>query len=268
MEESLRRSCLLALALATGGLAWGHGGDGESAPSANGSSHDRFIFGEGARVGGRRVTTWAVLTSNGKIEEVGVTIPLSVFVNQPGPGDGPLRAIASLKFPEVVRQATFFDHFEMHSNPIGHPAPPSQPNRYFVPHFDFHFYNVPEAVVWGIPALPPPLAPVPADRLPVGWFQPGGSDPQMGRHAAPMSIASGPFTADMIAGFLPSGGRMHFIEPMITTAFLTQATSFEMTLPRPAVFGRVMLYPEKFSAEYDAKLAVYHFVFRQFVTVE
>lgn len=272
-QRQLRHSCLLALALAGAGLAWAHD-DAEPAAAATNAKHDkdRLIFGESSRVDGGRVSTWAVVTSNGKIEEVGVTIPLRVFINQPDKASGPLGAIAVLQFPEVVRQATFFNHFELHSNAMGHMSPPFEPNRYMVPHFDFHFYSLPAAVVWGIPALPPgpSLPAVPADRLPVGWLQPGGSEAQMGRHSVPASILppAAPFAADMIAGFLPSGGQMHFIEPMITTAKLVTATDFVMPVPQPKGFGRAMLYPQSFSAEYDAQLRAYHFVFRQFVTVD
>ncbi len=85
----------MALAMASAGMAWGHGDDGEAAaPStATKHDHDRFILGETGRIGGRRVATWAVVTSAGKIEEVGVTIPLSVFTNQPGPLHGFVLAI-------------------------------------------------------------------------------------------------------------------------------------------------------------------------------
>jgi hypothetical protein len=231
-------------------------------------SRDRLVLGEVKHVRPGRVVAWALLTRSGKIEEVGVTVSHVVFTHPPESGDGPLGAIASVEFPKIVREGTYFNHCEVHWNPHGHPSPPTEPDRYAVQHFDLHFYSVPEAVVWGIPALPPPLPDVPAERLPINWTQPGGSEPEMGRHSVPTSIADGPFVADVLAGFLPSGSTMHFIEPMITQEFLAQRQDFEMPVPRPAVFGRLMLYPEKFAAEYDAELQAWHFVFRQFAIVE
>jgi hypothetical protein len=262
----VRHACVAALALATAALTVAHD---DSPPGATvNPGNDRVIRGENVRVGQSTVNTWAVLTRTGKIAEVGITIPIEIFESPPASGDGPLGAIASLKFPDVVQQASFFNHVEVHWNPQGHPSDPSQPNRYRVPHFDLHFYAIPEAVVWGIPALPMPLPAVPPEKLPSGWLPAGDSEPEMGRHSVPASIAQGPFVADMLAGFLPSGGQMHFVEPMITREHLLKLQSFEMPVPRPAVFGRAMAYPEKFAVEYDAKLRSYHFVFRQFVTVE
>ncbi|HEY0944977.1 MAG TPA: hypothetical protein VGD81_06900 [Opitutaceae bacterium] len=271
------------LALTTLGLVLASGGNAARADETTNASDDppvqtvprdgrmgsdRFVRGESTRLKGGHAVAWAILSRSGKIEEVGVTISLGVFRTEHEPGDGPLDAIASLEFPRVVREATYFNHCQVHWNPHGHASPPSQPERYAVPHFDVHFYSVPEAVVWAIPALPPPLPDVPADLLPAGWQQAGPSEPEMGRHSSPDSIADGPFAADMIAGFLPSGRTMHFIEPMFTPEFLARAEDFTMPVPRPQRFGRTMLYPETFSAEYDSKLNAYHFVFRQFGIVE
>jgi len=230
---------------------------------------DRILIGDSAVIGGRRVVTWTVLTRTGVVEEVGVTVPVAVFDQQPEPADGPAGAILSLEFPGIVQQTTYFNHVEIHSEPHGHPGDPSEPERYFVPHYDLHFYTLPEAVVWGIPAAPPPLlAAVPAEKLPVGWLQPGPGVPQMGRHSLPSSIADGPFTAEMLSGFLPSGKLMHFLEPMVTRERLLQPVDFELPVPRPAVFGRTMLYPGSFKAEYDEKLKAWHFVYRDFGLVE
>jgi hypothetical protein len=240
----------------------------EHQPGDSPSGRDRLVFGDVARLPLGRIVSWALLTRSGKIEEIGVTVPLEIILNQTETGDGPLGAIASLKFPRVVRDSTYFDHVEIHWNPHGHASPPTDPDRYAAPHFDLHYFTVPEAIVWAIPAEMVPGPDVQADRLPANWLQPGPSEPEMGRHSLPTSIANGPFVAEMLAGYLPSGSTMHFIEPMITREFLAQAQDFALPVPRPEKFGRTMLYPEKFAAEYDAKLKAYHFVFRQFVIVE
>lgn len=233
----------------------------------------RFVFGDLAVVDGNPVMTWAMVSNDEEIEQVGVTIPVGLFDNQPTePGDGPKGAIASLVFPEMVQNLTYLNHFELHSQPHGHPAPPGSvnPDRNRVPHFDFHFYAIPESQVWEIPFLPPPLPAVPAERLPPGYLQPGPSESQMGRHAAPAWSLSdpNPLSTIMIAGFLPDGSEMHFIEPMISREFLLEANDFELPMPMPTVFGRLMLYPTKFEAEYDAERDAYHFVFSEFLLVE
>jgi hypothetical protein len=207
------------------------------------------------------------------VEEVGVTIPVALFDNQPTEkGAGPAGAIASLVFPKVVQELTYLNHVEVHSQPHGHPAPPGSvnPDRNRVPHFDFHFYAIPEEQVWNIPLALPPLPPVAADRLPAGYLQPGPSEPQMGRHAAPAwsLLDPDPLSTIMIAGFLPDGSEMHFIEPMVSRERLLEANDFELPVPMPQKFGRLMLYPTKFEAEYDKELDAYHFVFSKFEIVE
>ena len=91
------------------------------------------------------VVSWArVHRVHGSIA-IGVTIPVAVFDVMPVHGDGPASAIASLAFPRLVQVQTFFNHFELQSEPERHVAPPwscepRHPNR--VPHFYFHFYGV------------------------------------------------------------------------------------------------------------------------------
>ena len=241
-------------------------------------SRDRFVVGDTVLVADAEgdehlVVSWARLTPEDDVDEVGVTIPVALFDKQPTErGDGPAGAIASLVFPEVVQDFTFLNHVELHTSHHGHPAPPGSvnPDRNRVPHFDFHFYAVPEDDVWDIPHLFPPLPPVPAALLPAGYVQPGPSEGQMGRHSAPAwSLADpDPLSTIMLAGFLPDGSEMHFIEPMVSRERLLEANDFELPVPMPEVFGRLMLYPTKFEAEYDADLDAYHFVFSKFVVVE
>lgn len=231
------------------------------------------VIGDAAVVQGNLLMSWARIRGSDDIEEVGVTIPVNLFDNQPTePGDGPAGAIASIVFPRIVRETTYLNHFELHSNPHGHEAPPGSvnPDRNRVPHFDFHFYAVDEDEVWLIPDLSPPLPPVPAAILPNGYVQAGRCVLQMGRHSSPLTalLDPDPLTAAMITGFVPDGSQMHFLEPMISRDFLLERNDFELPVPMPAAFGRAMLYPTKFAAEYDSELDAYHFVFSEFVVVE
>ena len=222
-----------------------------------------------------------MVTPEDDVDAVGVTIPVGLFDNMPDPGDGPAGANVSLAFPGLVQEKTFLNHFELQSNPHGHEAGPGNvnPDRNRVPHYDFHFYAVPEEVVWNIPLVRPPsaaLPAVPADRLPAGYLQPGFSQLQMGRHSGPAwsLLDPNPLSSIMIAGFPPAGEglpdptQMHFIEPMVSRAFLLERDDFELPVPMPRSFGRRMLYPTKCEAEYDAEQDAYHFVFSKFVVVE
>jgi hypothetical protein len=233
----------------------------------------RVLWGESANIDGARVATWALVSPrDNAILAAGVTFSLKLAENMPQePGPGPAGAVASLDFPAAVQQATFFNHLEIQSNPHGHEAPPGSvnPDRNRVPHFDFHFYGVPEEQVWAIPDKGPPLPAVPADRLPAGYTQPGRSVLQMGRHSSPKwSLTDpNPLTTIMIAGYLPDGSQMHFLEPMISQEVLLSRQDFSLPVPMPQELGRAAptLYPTTFNALFQGD--AYSFAFSGFVTV-
>jgi hypothetical protein len=281
---ALGAALLLSLVIVVSGQNRAHGeppDDGDSGDGDNGDRDDgdakgnRTLIGDATMVNGNLIVTWARVRKNGEIKKVGVTIPVALFDNQPTePGSGPAGAIASLIFPEAVRDTTYFNHFELQSNPHGHVAPPGSvnPDRNRVPHFDFHFYAIDEELVRLIPATtaPPRPIPVPAALLPLGYIQPGTSIAEMGRHSSPLSafLDPNPLSTVMIAGFTVPGDQMHFLEPMLSREFLLERDDFELLVPTPARFGRSMLYPTKFEAEYDSDLDAYHFVFSHFVAVQ
>jgi hypothetical protein len=282
-----RRLFLLTAGALLMPLALAGGPRTEALADPSRAGRDRYVFGDVALVadnagGMHPVATWALVTPEDYVEEVGVTIPVGLFDNQPiERGTGPAGAIASLAFPDIVRQWTYFNHFELHSEPNGHVAPPGSvnPDRNRVPHFDFHFYAVSEAVVREIPLVRPPspaLPPVPSERLPEGYIQPGFSQLQMGRHSSPAwsLLDPNPLSTIMLVGFppavegLPDPTQMHHIEPMVSRERLLEANDFELPVPMPETFGRVMLYPTKCEGQYDPELDAYHFVFSKFVIVE
>jgi len=227
---------------------------------------ERVITGASQTVGhSGGVKAWEKLDANGKVTAVGVDLPISVVENPPDkPGTGPCGAVAVLAFPREAQQTTYFNHFEMQWNPHGHP-----PACCFgVPHFDLHFYGVPVADVSKIG--PGDTAPPTAERLPAGFFYPGVKEcvPQMGVHAVlPEQVGPGHvMTADMIAGFYH--GKMHFVEPMITRAFLMKKQSFKMDVPMPKTLGRATSYPTKFEGIYDTKKQAYSLVFSEFKAMQ
>lgn len=176
----------------------------------------------------------------------------------------------SLNFPEVVKQTTFLDHMELYWEQFGHP-----PERYLTPHFDFHFFGVPEAQVRAVDCknlTPPAMELTPqgyAPAVPPGANAAEFCVPMMGFHGLPMSEFSGPgqfkpglFDKVMIAGFY--GGKYTFTEPMITREFLLTKQNFSFAVPRPEKVGRKTLYPKTFTATFDAKANAYNFVYSNF----
>jgi len=232
-------------------------------PRAATSAFRNTVEGGRERVGGGDVISWAKVQGRSQVTEVGVTIPFSLVQNPPAEeGFGPARAISVLPFPEIVRATTYFQHFELMWEPMGH-----QPPRYLVPHFDFHFYNVP--VTENLQVFPPDKFPPDPSRIPPGYVYPGifTAAPQMGAHAFPASDLQSPdpFGAVLLVGFWE--GNMTFLEPMATRDFLASKRSFVVPVPRPAVLGLQTRYPTRFSAVYTPRGDAYQLVFSQFVSV-
>jgi len=226
----------------------------------------RLVWGESAIVDGSRIVTWAVVSADNQVLAVGVTFSQKLAKDMPDDGDGPAGAFASLEFPAIVQETTFFNHLEIQPEPHGHISPPgSNGTVYSVPHFDFHFYSIAEEEVLSIPAKNPPLPP--AYEIPAGYLPAGPSLAEMGRHSSPRSVLSmEKLTAVMVLGYLPDGSQVHFLEPMVSQEVLLSEQDFSLDVPMLTTFGREMLYPTQFEATFQGNS--WSFVFSGFVAVE
>lgn len=144
-----------------------------------------------------------------------------------------------------------FDHVVLNWNPDGHPPVAI----YDKPHFDFHFYTISQAER---DAIPPYAAdsnsfkayPMPA-YLPANYAPTPGGEAKMGTHwidvtspeLAPTGAA--PFTQTIIYGTF--GGKVNFLEPMISLDFLKQRKSFTRLIPQPQQFSKDGSYPTQMS---------------------
>ena len=205
--------------------------------------------------------------------EVGATVPIASIENAPAVEAmvWPPVAAAILDVPEAARKETGLNHFTMYWEAGGHP-----PGPYLQPHFDFHFYTVPNASRMAIdckditkPAalptgyalpdipLPPDMAKMMGVSTLVGLCVPG-----MGMHSLPAAEmeSKDPFRGDIVVGSY--AGKTVFIEPMVTKAMLMEKKSFDF--PIPAIPG-IGAHPTKFHAEFDAAKQSYRFVFSGFV---
>lgn len=146
-----------------------------------------------------------------------------------------------------------FDHCEVDWNPNGH----DPLFAYGVPHFDFHFYKISEeeqaAVVGG-----PDTVNVPQQYVPQDYVSGGVAVPDMGTHwvdtTAP-EFNGQPFTATFIYGFYH--GKMTFLEPMITKAFLETKPDFVLPVKQPQEYQEHGYYPTTMHLTYDNKSQQY-----------
>jgi hypothetical protein len=141
--------------------------------------------------------------------------------------------------------ATPYRTIEVDWNPHGHePA-----GVYDVPHFDFHFYTISLAERNAIDPADPQFdaraANHPAaEQLPQGYVPIPGAVPRMGVHwidPASPELHGQTFTHTFIYGSWD--GRVTFIEPMITRAFLESRPAFQAALPLPAKVPSPGMYP-------------------------
>src|SRR5215472_1860004 len=93
-----------------------------------------------------QVCTWARMNGT-TLQEAGALVPLASIDNAPAdaPMIWPPAPVASLAMPAAVTQQGGFTELTMFWEAGGHP-----PGAFLTPHFDFHFYTVPPAMIPGI----------------------------------------------------------------------------------------------------------------------
>lgn len=155
-----------------------------------------------------------------------------------------------LPMPKGVK--TGYSEVVIDWNPHGHPPP----HVYTVPHFDFHFYAISRKEVSAIRYTGPkdPAIAVADKGLIAADYQviPDTAVNMMGVHAIDTTAPEfhgKPFTATFIYGY--DKGRLIFIEPMVTQAFLLTKPDETMPVKRPARYSISASWPEKYSVRYD-----------------
>lgn len=154
-------------------------------------------------------------------------------------------------------------------NPLGHPPA----GVFDVPHFDFHFYVVPESEVDAITPADPEFA-AKANSLPTGDYLPplyavskppnltpaAVAVPRMGVHWQDLLSpeyqriigrpeAYRPFTKTYV--YVSWDGRITALEPMITREYLLQRTNETVAIRQPAKYIDPGWYPSAYRIEYD-----------------
>jgi hypothetical protein len=219
------------------------------------------------------ICTWARMQGK-TVVDAGVSLPAAAFENAPADGaemTWPPTPVAVLQVPESAQQQTGLTQFTMFWEPMGHPPAP-----YMTPHFDFHFYTIPQGERTSIdcldtakPATLPAGYALPDEPLPPPMVKLTGVStlvgvciPQMGMHSllATELQSQTPFRGSMVIGYYHS--KPIFIEPMLSRAMLLEKHSFDLAIPTiPGMSGS---YPRMFHAEYDAQQNAYRFAFSDF----
>lgn len=226
-------------------------------------SSTRRVDGQTDRFAGADVSTFAILDSDGAVQQVGMTLP-AVAIE----GAKSITAVTALylDFPKAVRETTFFDHFGLDWQPKGH-----EPQVFGSPHFDFHFYGIGQTEREAIDCKSEPK-PSP-EALPKGYVvldtttEPDGTCvPKMGVHATTLQDLVPNFTEVFILGY--HAGKLAFVEPMVDQAYLALKRPFEREVPRPDKLGRSTRWPASFELRYDADDEAFSLTFSDFSAIE
>lgn len=146
-----------------------------------------------------------------------------------------------------------YQHLEINWNPEGH-----EPLEvYGLPHFDFHFYLVGAEELAKVESGPD-TTPVSSEFIPMGYVSGVESIPNMGVHWVDSNsdeFKGKQFSKTFVYGFYK--GKMLFVEPMITRAFLKTNPKVSYKIKQPDKFQNHAWYPEKYSIIYKRESKEY-----------
>lgn len=206
---------------------------------------DPILKGNVSQLYDGKAFTWAKLKADGTPEQLAITITDAALKSVPVDGDhtGHQNHLVLSFHP---KHGTAFDHVQVDWNPAGHEGP-----MYMLPHFDFHYYLMTPAAVDGIVEGPAMNNQPAADYVPAGHIAPVPGVPKMGLHwldpTSPELGGGQVFTQTFIYGSYD--GKINFLEPMITKAFLDTTTTFSRAIPQPVKFKQTGYYPTRMSVK-------------------
>ena len=211
------------------------------------------------KMGNGKVHSWMTFDEEGTPVALGFTLNDDALNGLPdstqGSGHAAHNAIELPLPPEIV-SITPFNHIVINYNPTGHQPKPI----YAAPHFDFHFYTMTSSDRKKIPTYDKDstgFANRPAAAyLPANYVNPPlvvSADEQMGTHwvdvTSPELQPGGTFTETFVYGSF--GGKVNFLEPMITYSYFKAITSWSRSIPQPAKVSKSGYYPTTISVTHS-----------------
>lgn len=211
-----------------------------------------YFHGETQNVGDGTISSWVYVDANNRPLSLGVTFTETMLQNLPKESSEYL-----LRLPEYVPHLPF-DHFTIDWEPQGH-----FPEQFYgLPHFDFHFYLISQKRRGSITGTGPDEARIhkllPEKYVPKGYVPAKPGVAYMGLHWVRLDFPEfngRPFTESLIYGSYD--GKLAFIEPMITRAFLLSHTDVSTPMYQSPAVQLSGYYPTRYSIKYDAERHLY-----------
>ena len=222
-----------------------------SACSDSTAAGSRTLVGADIAMGQGTAHMEAVVTSSGETQSLAVVLTEQALQGLPMPATGPGPEFL-IPMPTGLT-GTVFNHVTLNWQPNGHPPL----GTFDKPHFDVHFYiatmaerdaMTPADPQFAAKALVRPGAEFEAASYVADAF----AIPRMGTYWTDRSAPEhhgGTFTRSFIYGYYE--GKLAFIEPMMTVAFLQSNPNAEIAIPQPARYQRPGSYPTKWAVRHD-----------------
>jgi hypothetical protein len=258
----------------------------------------RVVYGAPQKLGNGSVRTYIVLDEAKRAPvEVGVALSEGTVQSPPAAPAGHAGHDMAAHAPENMRilempaqNPTAYKFARLDWNSAGH----EPPGVYDLPHFDFHFYRVPVAVMNSIVPTDPQYAKkaanMPGKEQHTPYFVDGATAakapadavtvPQMGLHWLDVRSpelqglvgnpqGARPFTKTFILGTWD--GQFIFDEPMITRAYLLEKSTTKdaamrdeiITLPQAQKYVPAGFYPGAYRIAYDPQAKEYRVALTQ-----
>lgn len=210
-------------------------------------SGPQTFYGASKALGKGQIRAFVTLNAQGQPSDIGVRFTESTLNDLPTDTGGMHdHDMIDVPMPDQAK-VTGIDHIQVNWNPKGH----DPYEIYGKPHFDFHFYLVSAqeqaSVVPG-----PDNTPVAGEHVPQDYITGVVAVPNMGVHWVDPKgpeFNGQPFTETFIYGFYK--GKMTFLEPMITKAFLETHPDHTMPVKQPQSFQKSGYYPVSEQIRYD-----------------
>ena len=210
------------------------------------NSHGKTFYGPAVPVGNGVAQAWISEDADGMPTAVGLKLNEKALENLPSEMENWV-----LYLPK--QGATdFYTHILLDWNPGGH----EPPGLYDLPHFDIHFYTIPEEERLLIgPAGAPEFDIAPAPQyIPDNHMQIPGGIPQMGAHW--VDLDSPEFNGEVFSTTFIWGswdGSFIFWEPMITLDYLLLQQDETIEIPQPSAYERDGWYAGDYRVSYSTR---------------
>jgi len=203
------------------------------------------FYGDSVAIGNGYAQAWVSVNLNGDPTAVGINISEKSLEGLPD-------SLAQFVLPLPLDKGKgFYTHGLIDWNPEGH----EPPGVYDLPHFDFHFYIIPNEERMAIgPNDTVQFANAPDSMyVPAAYLQTPGGVPQMGAHWVDLmspEFTGGKFTKTYVWGSYD--GKFVFWEPMITLEYLLTHPKDVVTLRQPQAYQRDGWYATKYKVSYSS----------------